>query len=76
MPARDYCLDCGRPAADHHAFVPAVAPEGCTCDPHDWGDPKNIPLICWSFVPFDDMNPDTCGNCEHDEGCHRRSDVD
>jgi hypothetical protein len=45
-------------------------PDGCICDPLDWGDPDEIPPICEKFEPNTDQEL-FCVNCEHEKGCHR-----
>lgn len=63
----DLCVICGRPAGDHHAFMPPVKPAGCVCDEGSWGE--RVTPICSAFVA-NANEPDYCANCEHDEACH------
>lgn len=61
------CIYCGLPEEDHHAFVAPEQPAGCVCDPHEWGNPLNIPPPCKKFVG---KAGQYCRVCEHDEACH------
>ena len=45
-------------------------PQGCVCEPRDWGDPDNIPAICHGYQPNDEPKP-ICLICEHEEACHQ-----
>ena len=54
-------------------------PPGCKCNPHDWGDPDDIPPVCNAFLPMNDIERagrwtseriDICGHCEHERKCH------
>lgn len=70
MAPPDICAHCGGAEADHHAFVPIRIPDGCQCEPRDWGDPTNIPAVCEAFAPMSGDH-DVCATCEHDAACHR-----
>jgi len=63
------CICCGLPEEDHHIFMPPRIPQGCQCDPRDWGDPANIPPPCNQFEPWAG-DASACVRCEHDEACH------
>jgi hypothetical protein len=43
-------------------------PKGCVCDSREWF--TTIPPICEQFEPMGDDEPDICGRCEHEKGCH------
>lgn len=66
----DICLECGRPAKEHHIFEPVTLPARCQCDPHAWGDIANIPEPCDRFKAIPGEN-DVCTNCEHEKACHK-----
>lgn len=68
----DTCIHCGRPEADHHAFVAIQGPKGCNCNPKEWGNPSAIPAICGQYVDEDGL----CRNCEHERECHSASEAD
>jgi len=60
------CIHCRMSKADHHAYEAKQMPDGCTCNPRDWGAVKQI---CRRFkADADGM----CLVCEHDESCHPR----
>ena len=48
-----------------------VRPEGCICDPMEWGngDLVRLPDICDSHKGDPKKN---CAQCEHDFECHRK----
>ena len=64
------CKHCGLTEADHCTFEAYVIPDGCKCDPEDWGE--IIPPICSSFTADPDQ-PDRCQSCEHEKTCHEVS---
>lgn len=67
------CKKCSRLKSEHCEYEPIEVPEGCVCDPYDWGDPTNIPDVCEKFRPCEDENfSGMCAVCEHDEACHKR----
>lgn len=45
-------------------------PQGCHCDPMDWGNPLKIPSVCNIFLPISTAEPDLCSHCEHLRECH------
>lgn len=58
------CSECGRPADEHHEFVPRM-PDGCQCDAGTWGD--TVAPVCDQFTG----DPhEYCKTCEHDFACH------
>lgn len=63
------CQRCNRPEDEHcPGFDPYIVPDGCQCDPRDWGDNKIKP-ICARFVGSPDEN---CEDCEHHIECHHK----
>jgi hypothetical protein len=63
------CKKCGRRKADHCEYESIEIPEGCKCNPRDWGNPNTIPEICDCFKPSRG-EPDICDECQHERGCH------
>lgn len=58
------CMHCGETWENHCTFE-AKMPDGCQCDPGEWGDTVND--VCPEFVG-DFSN---CARCEHDRECHK-----
>lgn len=67
----DKCVHCGRPASEHHAFEAPKVPEGCVCNPREWGNLAAIPAVCKNFEPWSEVEKDMCKNCQHDKECHK-----
>ena len=44
-------------------------PQGCVCDPREWFT-QQVPPICARFAPMSDEEPEICGHCQHERGCH------
>lgn len=65
-----HCPHCHKEVEPQDLEVRFKIPKGCICEPHDWGDPDNIPAICGEFIPFSDDEPELCMNCEHEKPCH------
>jgi hypothetical protein len=59
------CKCCGLPESSHHEFEPQM-PDGCICDPGEWGD--NVRQPCHEYVG-DGVS--YCATCEHDKECHQ-----
>jgi len=60
------CAVCGEHEDAHHKFLP-VMPNGCVCDPADWGD--YVSDVCDTYTEgglFSDM----CAICDHGKMCH------
>jgi hypothetical protein len=60
---------CGLPKEEHCEYEP-VMPEGCTCDPEDWG--SEVTPVCpeyrqWDVYPDEDI----CEKCQHPKECHK-----
>ena len=73
------CIHCGKSKADHCEYEPAKVPDGCVCDPMEWGNPLEIPEICDNFTEDNDTesdcyDPERCISCEHDKACHENRD--
>lgn len=62
---KQICAICGRYEEDHHDFEPSM-PEGCQCDPGEWG--SMVPDPCAEFHGKEGQH---CSRCEHDAHCHR-----
>lgn len=64
------CRECGKTKEEHCVFVPITIPDGCKCNPKEWGDPSNIPSVCKG--PFFGDEDDLCTTCQHMEECHHQ----
>jgi hypothetical protein len=62
------CVHWGLDEAEHCRFTPRVVPIGCKCDPNDWGNPNDIPIVCALFSV--DEN-ELCSTCQHLSECHQ-----
>ena len=69
MAHRKICKHCGGTEEAHHDYEPSM-PEGCICDPRDWGDVVND--VCPAYRSGID---EYCSQCQHDEACHKGSNV-
>lgn len=65
------CIHCGRAEEDHHQFVAIAGPDGCVCNPKEWGDPANIPPVCKKYRHDKSIDEGLCADCEHEEACHK-----
>jgi hypothetical protein len=61
------CKHCGLPEESHHDFELRM-PNGCQCDPFEWGG--NIPIPCDAYQGDGAQH---CVRCEHDRACHKPS---
>lgn len=70
------CIHCGALKEEHHEYEAPAIPDGCVCDPREWGDPTEIPAVCEAFVPMGSLDTpeadDICKTCEHEQPCHRK----
>ena len=64
------CKHCGKPEAEHHDYEPTM-PEGCVCDPGEWGD--NVTEPC---EEYQGEGGQYCKRCEHDKACHKTPNMD
>ena len=67
MAHRKVCKHCGGTKEAHHDYEPSM-PEGCECNPGEWGDTVND--IC---AEYQGNGITVCAKCEHDEECHKGS---
>ena len=58
------CKHCGLPEWAHHDYEPSM-PDGCVCDPGEWGDEVRVP--CAEYLGDGQQY---CTRCEHDSACH------
>lgn len=58
------CKHCGKTEEEHCEGYEKKMPDGCQCDPWEWG---NVTPICAQYVGNGKQN---CATCEHDAGCH------
>ena len=65
------CPHCLRPVEAIDLIEPFKIPEGCVCNPREWGDPQNIPPTCDHFDPMSGDEDKLCLHCEHERGCHK-----
>jgi hypothetical protein len=63
------CKHCGLPEEDHHDYEPSM-PDGCVCDPNEWGD--NVPAPCAEYLGDGQQH---CKRCDHDRACHMPANV-
>ena len=64
------CKHCGLPEEDHHDYEPSM-PDGCVCDPNEWGD--NVPAPCAEYLGDGQQH---CNRCDHDRACHMPANVE